>query len=186
VALQARRLHLRIPAGLPAAVDPDTLADPRTGQLPAAAAGGEAVHDVFVWRGLGGVAGLLYARLERAAPVTVRLLAARTGWRRETMRRHLRRLARHGLAAIAAGGGWIRGEADLDEVAAELGTAGTLTGRAEEYVRQRAAYLNRWAIVFANRGGYREQRGIYRPAQRRLPLGLSPAPPGAQQAVSAA
>lgn len=165
----ARQLHLLIPAALPAGVDPDTLADPATGELPALRPTSVGVHDVFTWRGLGGVAGTLYARLDPRQPAAVGLLAARSGFARGTVRTHLRRLAEHGLA-VAGPQGWTRGAGDLDQVAAELGVAGTLAQREERHAIQRLRYTA-YMTMFANRRGWREQRGLYRPAgQQRLDM----------------
>jgi len=165
----ARRLHLRIPAALPPGVDPDVLADPATGELPALRPTDVHVHDAFTWRGLGAVAGVVYARLDPAQPVSARLLSTRSGFAVATVRGHLRRLADAGLA-VAGPDGWRRGGADLDRVAADLGVAGTLAVREERHKVQRARYTA-YMTHFANKRGWRQERGLYRPhPQPRLDL----------------
>jgi hypothetical protein len=165
----ARQLHLRIPPRLPEGIDPDALADPATGELPALRPTDVHVHDAFTWRGLGAVAGVVYARLDPAQPVSARLLSTRSGFAVATVRGHLRRLADAGLA-VAGPGGWRRGAADLDQVAAELGVAGTLQVRQERHEVQRARFTA-YMTHFANRRGWRQERGLYRPhPQPRLAL----------------
>ncbi|WP_230203135.1 winged helix-turn-helix domain-containing protein [Parafrankia discariae] len=171
--LRARRLHLLLPRALPDPVDPDELADPRSGELPATRWRGRAVHDVFTWRGLGTVAGRIYDTLETTG-VRCGLLAARVGFTRSTVRKHLRRLAAAGLAR-RGGDGWVRGSAGLDVVAVALGVDGTLAGRAERHAVQREQALA-YFVERANRRGWRVERGMYRPSGRptgtptRLPL----------------
>ncbi|WP_230203245.1 ArsR family transcriptional regulator [Parafrankia discariae] len=171
--LRARRLHLLLPRTLPDPVDPDKLADPRSGELPATRWGGRAVHDTFTWRGLGAVAGRIYDVLETTG-VRSGLLAARVGFTGPTVRKHLRRLAASGLACQGKDG-WTRGNAGLDAVAARLGVDGALTRRAERHTVQREQALA-YFVERANRRGWRVERGKYRPAGRhtgapaRLPL----------------
>ncbi len=184
----ARRLQVRIPPDLPDPVDIDVLVDPATGELPPAGGSAVAVHDVFTWRGLGGVAGLLYARLDPACPVSTRLLAARSGFTPVTVRTHLRRLTAYGLACHTSGAGWTRGAGDLDAVAVEVGTAGTLARRAEQYAVDRAAYIA-WATQHENRRGWRAERGLLYPRQRSLGFavpGQIPPSRGRPQAATAA
>lgn len=171
--LRARRLHLLLPGALPDPVNPDELADPRSGELPATRWRGRAVHDVFTWRGLGTVAGRIYDVLE-ATGVRSGLLAARVGFTGPTVRKHLRRLAAAGLAHRGRDG-WTRGSAGLDTVAARLGVDGTLAHRAERHAVQREQALA-YFVERANRRGWRVERGKYRPAGKdtgapaRLPL----------------
>ncbi|MEX5635743.1 winged helix-turn-helix domain-containing protein [Parafrankia sp. FMc2] len=175
--LRARRLHLLLPTALPAAVDPGTLADPDSGELPVTRWSSQAVHDVFTWRGMGRVAGRLYDTLD-GTPVPSGLLAARVGYTAPTVRKHLRRLAAAGLAWRSARG-WTRGVAALDAVATRLGVDGTLAGRAQRYAEQRAGALA-WFVEHANRRGWRVERGQYRPQGTpparvpRLPLPVQP------------
>jgi DNA-binding IscR family transcriptional regulator len=186
----ARLYHLLVPLRRAEPVPEEELADPRTGELPAPRWAFAAVHDVFVRRGLGPVAGLVYARLG-GAPIPAELVAARVGYRPATVRRHLAELARYGLA-VRGSYGWIRGAGDLEQVAVELGVAGTRAERAVRHAEQRERYLA-WALAHANRRGYRVERGLYRPAAERLPLAVDrpareiPAPRGRHlRAVSAA
>jgi DNA-binding MarR family transcriptional regulator len=181
----ARRLHLRVPPDLPAPADPDELADPRTGEMPSVRWAGAGVHDTFTWRGLGGVAGLIYARLDPRSPTSARLVAARTGFTVGTVRTHLRRLAEHGLAEHGPAG-WVRGRGDLEAVAEQLGVAGTLADRAERHRADRACYVE-FMTEFVNRRGWRIERGEYQPAQRRLqmpPLARVPRRPAAPSAAA--
>lgn len=170
----ARRIRIRIPDDLPEPLSDDELADPRTGELPTVRWAGVAVHDAFTWKGLGAVAGVLYARLSPSSPASAQLLATRVGYTPGTVRAHLRRLARHGLA-VAGPHGWSRGGRDLDEVAVELDVAGTRAERAARHELQRARYLA-YAIEFSNRRGYRIERGLYRPAVDRLPFSVERPP----------
>ncbi len=170
----AGRFRVRIPAGLPAAAGVEAVAD-RVGELPAPRWSSTGAHDVWVWHGLGRVAGRVYDQLTGAAPLGLRTLAARTGLHPATVSRHLRRLAAHGLARTGIHG-WTRGGATLDRVAEVLEVAGTLDRRAARHAVEREAF-GVFHADFTARAGYAVQRGLYRPDAPHLPYGTTP-PPG--------
>jgi DNA-binding MarR family transcriptional regulator len=178
--LEARRYRIRIPDVLPEPLSDDDLADPRTGELASVGWARGGVHDTFTYRGLGPVAGLIYARLSTSSPAAATLLSTRVGYRPATVRGHLRRLEKWGLA-VWGPHGWTRGGRDLDEVAEELGVAGTRAERADKHREDREKYLD-WATGWANRRGYRDRRRnrhgrlLYRPdgVAERLELAVEP------------
>ena len=94
------------------------------------------LHDVFRGRrGLGLGAALAYDRLDTVQPVRIAAL----GGDRSTWSRRLCRLEDHRLAARSPRG-WLRGTADLDEVAKALGVAGAAAKQRARHARDREAF----------------------------------------------
>ena len=89
---------------------------------------------------LGRSAGAVWAWLG-AVPATVTGLADATGKTRATVRRALRRLAAFDLAAEVVGG-WVRGEADLSDVARELKAPEAAAQRRTAHALQREGWRN--------------------------------------------
>lgn len=97
-----------------------------------------------LWRstrggGLGKSAGLVYAALDELHPRDVGELATMTGKSRATVHRALSILNDERLRmAAAVPGGWIRGPADLDEVAVRLKCSRRAKRRRDEHANERA------------------------------------------------
>jgi hypothetical protein len=104
-------------------------------------------HDLWRAEGLGTRAGGLYRLLDATTPVAAKELALKIGCRPQAVRRQLvGKLGRHGLAVQDLKHiGWLRGDGDLDLVAAELGVAGKGAAQREEHQRQRETFRDRLA-----------------------------------------
>ncbi len=102
-------------------------------------------HDLWRTGGLGARAGQLYALLQSTTTISAKELALRIGCRPQAVRRQLvRKLGRYGLAVQDVQGiGWLRGDADMDAVAAELGVAGKGAAQREEHMIQRTQFKKR-------------------------------------------
>ncbi len=95
-------------------------------------------HDVFRRRGLGKAGALVWCALEGAGPMTVKELAEVTARDPSTVRRKLNAMFNVGLAEPLGDGLWQAVEdADLDQAARELGTAGAAQRQKEEHARDR-------------------------------------------------
>jgi hypothetical protein len=99
-------------------------------------------HDVWRTDGLGARAGGIYRRLAPQEPISVSALALEFMVREKTVRHQLRRLRTHGLA-VKRPSGWLRGDADLDAVATELGVAGKGAAQRDEHRIQRIQFKKR-------------------------------------------
>ncbi|GIH97396.1 hypothetical protein ACFFMN_22740 [Planobispora siamensis] len=95
------------------------------------------VHPVF--RVLGGPAAFVHEQLTVDAPVATFEVQALTGLSATAVSTGLRALAEHGLAERRAGG-WVRGPADPDEVARQLGVPELVQEIAARYRRERAEW----------------------------------------------
>jgi hypothetical protein len=107
--------------------------------------------EVFGWHGLGLAAGNVYSALE-AAPQTSAGLASRLGLGQRAIQKHLQRLSqKEWRLALQVPDGWVRGPADLREVAQALGTLGSTERRRRDVAAHRE---NRMAVL--GRGYSRE------------------------------
>jgi transposase len=98
------------------------------------------LHDAFRGRGgLGLGPGLAYDVLGVVDRVDVAALIKRFGGHRSTWYRRLGRLAEHGLATRTPPG-WLRGPADLDQVAEALGVAGALARQKAQHHQERKTF----------------------------------------------
>lgn len=97
-----------------------------------------ALPEAFARGRLGRSAGAVYCHLV-SEPLTVRELAEATGKHRNTISAALRRLEGCGLAS-REGRKWVRGDADLGEVADELGAEDSARWRRGQHERQREAF----------------------------------------------
>jgi len=108
----------------------------RTASAPA----GRRVTDLApdVWRSdaLGHAASVAYGCLT-AQPQTVKAIAEQADRQPNGVRKHLRKLERHGLAS-RAGRAWVRGATSLDAAAGELGVAGSNAKRRSKHAAERA------------------------------------------------
>jgi predicted transcriptional regulator len=117
-------------------------------------------HDVWRWgRGLGRSAWLVWGHLS-PVPTQPRELSQALGRSSSAVRRQLRKLADVGLAVQVAEG-WVRGEADLDEVSRALGADGIGRRQAQAHALQRDAHAKwlearaarTWTHVSHHQGG---------------------------------
>jgi hypothetical protein len=100
-------------------------------------------HDLWRAGGLGARAGGIYRLLDAATPISAKTLALRIGCRPQAVRRQLvGKLGRHGLA-VKTPAGWLRGDADLDAVATELGVAGKGAAQRDEHRTQSIQFKKR-------------------------------------------
>lgn len=83
---------------------------------------GNVRSDCWRWKGLGLTKARTWAHLSDE-PVSTSDLADALGVEARTARRHLAALAKYDLAGHVDAQGWVRGPADPDEVAEEIGTA---------------------------------------------------------------
>lgn len=98
------------------------------------------VHDVFTPRGLGLVAGDLYAKVS-TDPAETGALAREAGRERGEVRQILQALAAHRLVRRLKRG-WVRtSPRNLGRAARELGTSGVLADRAARYALEREQYV---------------------------------------------
>jgi len=98
--------------------------------------------DVFRWRGLGKSSWRVWRALGLAAAgIREAELVGRLGMSAKTVRRALHRLKRHGLAQRDDAGCWHHRARDVDEVARELGIAGTGERQRRAHQQQRQAYI---------------------------------------------
>jgi len=97
-------------------------------------------HDLFTRRGLGHLAGKLYALLKHYPSVTVETAARLLGVTARHTATIMGRLRRHKLL-VGHREGWARSKQDLrDQAAKVLGVAGTLVARAERYRVEREVW----------------------------------------------
>jgi len=96
-------------------------------------------HPVWDQDSLGRKALGIWAALQRVQPATAAGLAKEAGASRNTTKKHLRKLAEHGLAA-QDGDRWVRHERDLDELLAELGAGGLRQARTDRYADRSIGY----------------------------------------------
>jgi hypothetical protein len=130
----------------------------------------------LVWGsdGLGHVAGEVWGALARIAPTTVADLAVETGRHPTTVRKALRRLERHGLAAHG-GHQWTHLERDPDELVAELG-AGPLREQRYKWRHQRYAADREGFAAHREDRAEREQERQERQLQRQQDRPAAPQP----------
>lgn len=91
--------------------------------------------DAWRWRGLGLAKARTWGLLSDDG-ISTSALAGLLGVDPRTARRHVAALAEHGLAA-RLDGAWVRGPADPDAVAEEIGTAGTLERQRQRHQLER-------------------------------------------------
>ncbi len=113
-------------------------------------------HDAFRCPGLGKAKYFVYRQLTRES-IETREIAARLGKTARTIQHHLRGLSRFGLAKRLPAG-WVRGDASLDDVAAQLGVAGVGKRQREAHARQRDAYRAAQKDARTRRSGRRTVR----------------------------
>jgi hypothetical protein len=101
-------------------------------------------HAAFEHRGLGRNVARTFCAIVKKA-LNEDEIAAVTGWRPETVERHLEILLRHGLAAARTGGTWQALPAYLDDTAYALGTTGIAHSRARRIERERKAHRRQLA-----------------------------------------
>lgn len=92
-------------------------------------------HDAFRTRGLGKPKLRVWMALDLAEPCTTAMVAAAVGTKTPTVLKHLTRLQAVGLAHRDEQGRWLRLDRDLNDVARDVGTAGT-GGRQKELHHQ--------------------------------------------------
>lgn len=158
----APRYRLRRP-DFPASGPGGALALTPRAQTPSAPPG-HASHDAFAYAGLGRAAARVYGLLGDHG-TSSRDLAAALGLSVRTVRRHLLALQAVGLARWnGLNGTWSGDVADLDELAAQLGTAGTGQARRDRHAKARDGY-RKYLRIFTRRRGWSAERGLFDPAQ---------------------
>lgn len=164
----AARYRLR--RGDPSAVGQgDALAPHAVVQTPSVSAR-HVSHDAFTYAGLGRSAARVYGLLDLATGHTARDLARALGLSLRTVLRKLRDLQAVGLARWnGLDGTWSADVVDLDELAVDLGTAGTVAARRARHVRERQGFTLH-VERFRARRGWAVERGLVDPDQLGLPL----------------
>ena len=107
--------------------------------------GGDHAHDVWSWGGLGKSKQRIWDLLGQRERWPFDDLAEAYRASKATVRRHLRVLDSHGLAAKTDDGLWKRGDSDLDRVAEEIGATGKGERRRARHQLERRAYHQRLA-----------------------------------------
>jgi|GEM_PF-979385 len=98
-------------------------------------------HDAFRWSGLNKSSAEVLTLLQTTNAMTVSDLAARTGRHRTTVQRKLVEMFRLGLVEPLGEGWWrVVSEVNLDQVAAELGTAGAGDRQRAQHQRDRRTH----------------------------------------------
>ena len=126
-------------------------------------------HDAMTSEGLGRYAGQLLDLLSRT-PLTLVAITTRTGWDTRTVRKHLGRLAAHGLVLPiadeeAAGTVWTAIPSRLESAAHALRATGTVARRRDQAVNECLTWVW-WLTDHSTERGWTTRRGLRTPGYR--------------------